>query len=306
MATATIGKETKENMYQRLVTQGEFTVLDIETTGLSPAKGGFLLEIAAVRISNGRIIAKHSSLIDPLQKLYGKTIELTGITNEMVKGKPTYDKVLPKLAKFMGDSTIVAHNAVFDWNRFLLHYFEKVGIYPKNEVVCTKNFFQFLKPERRKLKLKYGLSELVKEYDVPFDEQNHHRALDDTLATAQAFLSMREEFLGEVFVQEELTKELTETDTTVVEEEKVKDVTIQSVRYWAKKTSQRDLRRIYVRLHHNYKIYGTVYYDIPIKQWFVKEFDAPIDLDAVEEAVLKKIRLASLEDFVTGLGNRFN
>lgn len=305
MTTATLSKETKTDMYQRLVSQGEFTVLDIETTGLSPAKGGFLLEIAAVRISNGRIVDKRSSLINPLQKIYGKTIELTGITNEMVKGKPTYDKVLPNLAKFMGDSVIVAHNAMFDWNRFLLHYFEKVGIYPKNEVVCTKNFFQFLQPERRKLKLKYGLSELVQAYDVPFDEQNHHRALDDTVATAQAFIAMREVFLGEAFIQTELTKETSDQDSNVVEEQKIKNVNIESVRYWEKQTKQRDLRRIYVRLNHDFKLYGTVYYDVPARQWFVKEFDAPLDLEAVERAVLKKIRRDSVADYVTGLGKSF-
>jgi len=296
--------ETKEEMYHRLASQSEFTVLDLETTGFMPTKGGYIIEIAAVRISNGRIVAEWSTLVDPKTKIYPKITDITGITNEMVQGKPTYTQVLPELAAFIGDSVVVAHNAMFDWNRYLLYYFEKVGIYPTNEVICTKNFFHFLEPERKKLKLKFGLSELVEFYEVPFDEDSHHRALDDTVGTAKAFLKMREAFLDDSFLYEESHQEPARQASRLVEEEKLTVFDITSVRYWQKAVKGKDLRRVYVNLKHE-RIHGKVYFDVPTRSWIVQDIDVPIDLDAVEERVLAKLHKPSMEAYVTGLGMQF-
>lgn len=296
-------KETKEEMYKRLASRGEFTVLDLETTGFMPTKGGYIIEVAAIRISNGKIVDEWSTLVQPPAKIYGKTIEITGITNEMVKGKPTYEQVLPELAAFIGNSVVVAHNAMFDWDRFLLHYFGKLGIYPKNETICTKNFFGFLEPERRKLKLKYGLSELVAFYGVPFDEENHHRALDDTRGTALAFLNMRKAFLGDVFVEKELNEEVTEREG-LVEAKKLTEVEVTFVRYWEKAVKGRDFRRVYVNLKHD-TMHGKVFYDIPSRSWIVQDSDEPLDLESVEQAVLKRLNQPSIEAYVNSIGKAF-
>lgn len=284
-----------------LSTQQEFTVLDIETTGLSPTKGGFIIEIAAVRISKGEIVGEFSSLVDPKQKLYGKTIELTGITNDMVIGQPTYGEVLPKLYNFIGDSVIVAHNAMFDWDRFLVHYFSKLGLYPKNKVLCTKRVFQYLRPERRKLKLGYGLSELTQEYGIHLDENEHHRALVDTKVTALAFLKMRNEYFEKNGIDES-TLSTNEMENQIDEMEKIKDVTISTVRYWEKTLKSRVLKRVYVQFNYQEQYYGTAYYDIPTNCWFVKEFDLPLDLESVEELVLRKIQKDSMNEYLLAIG----
>lgn len=277
-----------------------FVVLDIETTGLSPAKGGYLIEVAAVRVEDGEITDEYEALINPGVKIYGKTIELTGITNEMVEGQPTYGEVLPELFDFIGDAVVVAHNSQFDWNRFLLHYFEKLGYYPANPAICTSRLFQKLYPERRKQKLGYGLSELVKHYDVPFNEDEHHRALVDTIGTAKAFIKMREEALKtnkkpNLVFKKKLKKR---------EKEKETNITIQSANYWEKTFGTKTMKRIYVRFEDQLKQFGTVFYDIPSKRWYIKEYHQPIDLKRVEELVLETLQVETLEEYLNSLRNR--
>jgi len=275
----------------------EYVVLDIETTGLSPNKGGFLIEVAAVKIVNDEVVDTFSELINPGVKIYGKTIELTGITNEMVEGKPTYEEVLPRLYEFMGNSVIVAHNSQFDWNRFLLYYFATLGYYPSNNAVCTKRLFQKLEPERRVLKQGYGLTELVRHYNVEFDEMDHHRALVDTQATAEAFIKMRKDAIDRGLVK---TPTIMYTVKSTKEESKmVTNVTIKNVRYWERKFGKKMMKRVYVNFEDNDSQYGTVYYDLMNSTWFVKEYWREIDLKAVESLVLKKVRKDSIEDYVS-------
>lgn len=283
-----------------LIKEDKFVVLDIETTGLSPAKGGYLLEVAAVKVENGKIVDEFESLINPGIKFYKKTIELTGITNEMVADQPTYGEVLPDLFAFIDDAVVVAHNAQFDWNRFLLHYFGTLGYYPLNDAICTKRIFQKLYPERRKTKQGYTLSDLVQFYDVPFDEANHHRALVDTIGTAEAFIKMREDALEKavqpinaIFTKKKKIK--------VREKEKATNLLIQSARYWEKTFGKRTLKRIYVQIEDDLKQFGTVYYDVPSRRWYVKEYHQPIDLEHVETLVLEHLKVESIEEYLNGV-----
>lgn len=177
-----------QGMVNNLLLCDDFVITDLETTGLSPAKGGRIIEIGAVRVKNGQITETFSQLINPEVKIYAKTIELTGITNEMLEGKPVYGQVLPEFSKFLGDSIFVAHNAMFDWDRFLIHYLFKVGITPSNEVIDTmvlsKTYFNE--------KSKHSLAELTNEFGI--DIGNHHRALDDSIATAKILLEFKKRF----------------------------------------------------------------------------------------------------------------
>lgn len=290
-----------EEMLEHL-NEDKFVVLDIETTGLSPAKGGYLLEVAAVKVENGKITEEFEQLIDPEVKLYGKTISLTGITNEMIVGQPTYGEVLPDLFDFIDDAVVVAHNAQFDWNRFLLHYFGNLGYYPLNPAICTKRIFQNLEPERRKTKEGYGLSELVKFYDVDFDENTHHRALADTKATAEAFIKLREDALERKPSKVNLV--FTKKKTKKRERDKVTDITIKSVSYWEKTFGTRTMKRVYVGFVDAARQSGNVYYDIPTRQWYIKDYHSPIDLENVEELVLKYTKSDSMEAYLNGLRER--
>ncbi len=90
-----------------------FVVFDIETTGFSNTNDK-ITEIGAVKIENFKIVDRFSELINPEKDISYKIQELTGITNELIKDKPTIEEVLPKFMEFVGDSVLVAHNAEFD------------------------------------------------------------------------------------------------------------------------------------------------------------------------------------------------
>lgn len=77
-----------------------------------------ITEIGAVKIQNGIIIDEYNQLINPERSIPDKIIEITGITNEMVKDMPTIDNVLQEFGNFIEDSVLVAHNATFDTGFF--------------------------------------------------------------------------------------------------------------------------------------------------------------------------------------------
>lgn len=93
----------------------EFTVFDFETTGLYPYAGDRICEVGAIRIgSGGEIAGKFHALVDPRRPISYGAFRVNGITDEMVRGKPTIDEVLPRFMNFLNDSVLVAYNAGFD------------------------------------------------------------------------------------------------------------------------------------------------------------------------------------------------
>ena len=90
----------------------EFTIFDVETTGLFPYSGDKICEIAAVRVdSSCKRPKKFSALVDPERAISYGAFSVNGITSRMVAGKPTIDKVLPGFLEFAKESILVADNA---------------------------------------------------------------------------------------------------------------------------------------------------------------------------------------------------
>ena len=121
-----------------------FCVLDIETTGFSPKRDS-IIEIAVIRcetedgVPYERVL---NELVRPSGNIPKRIRELTSITNEMVVAADTIDQVLPRVAEFVGDAPIVAHNAHFD-RRFLDHNARLIGMtFSGNEWVCTMTMAQ--------------------------------------------------------------------------------------------------------------------------------------------------------------------
>ena len=93
----------------------EFTIFDVETTGLFPYAGDKICEIAAIRVNSScQKPRRFSSLIDPGRPVSYGAFAVNGITSTMVAGKPTIDKILPRFIKFAQGSVLVAYNAGFD------------------------------------------------------------------------------------------------------------------------------------------------------------------------------------------------
>lgn len=163
-----------------------FVVLDLETTGLVATTAGGaemdrITEIGAVRIENGRILKKFSTLVDPERKLTPEITQLTGITDEMLKGKPKIGEVIPDFFKFCDGCILVAHNAQFDM-QFVRHYASEAGYFFEQRVLDTLSMSQEL------LYLSnYKLNTLADHFGFTF---RHHRAWDDAFVTAKIFIEL--------------------------------------------------------------------------------------------------------------------
>ncbi len=161
-------------------------VLDVETTGFSPENGDRVIEIGAVAIEDQRIVAEFSSLVDAGKMIPWQVQQVHGITNEMLKGQPKPDEVLPEFYNFIAGSILVAHNASFDI-RFLKHEFALLGMSLNNRSLCTLNMSRKRYPHLPNHKLetvgRYLLGQSCKQMQM-------HRALDDDRLAAMIWLEM--------------------------------------------------------------------------------------------------------------------
>ncbi|EOD00618.1 PolC-type DNA polymerase III [Caldisalinibacter kiritimatiensis] len=160
----------------------EYVVFDIETTGFSPVNDR-ITEIGAVKIKNNQIVDRYNQLINPQIKIPEKIVELTGITDELVKDKPTIEEVITEFLDFVGDSVLVAHNASFDMG-FIKEKASRQGIDIKNASLDTLELSRVLFPDLKRHKLNI----LAKHLNIKLE--NHHRAVDDAEATAHIFIKM--------------------------------------------------------------------------------------------------------------------
>lgn len=164
-----------------------YVVCDVETTGLSPVYNR-ITEISLIKIQDGEITDKFSTLVNPKQHIPREITYLTGISNEDVIDKPVFDDIAPKIIKFFDDLNpesviFVGHNVSFDF-KFVSESFKRMDEPVKFEIktLCT------CKLARRLLsQLKSKSLGNVSEYlGIKMDRK--HRAFDDTLATAKILL----------------------------------------------------------------------------------------------------------------------
>lgn len=163
-----------------------FVVFDLETTGLnsSPITGNMdrIIEIGAYKIVDGEITESFSTFIDPQRKLSDEIISLTGITPEMLRGAPVYEDVMPDFYKFCYGSILVGHNiAGFDF-KFVDYYSSKTGYELERKIIDTIPLSQELL-----FLSNYKLNTVAEKFGITF---NHHRAIDDALATAKIFIEL--------------------------------------------------------------------------------------------------------------------
>ena len=155
---------------------GHYTVVDTETTGLSPQTDR-LIEIAAIRVRDGKEVARFETLVDPERDLSDEIVELTGITNAELEDAPDQEDALQQFSEFLKDDIIVAHNANFDVN-FLYDSMVRCGMKPiENNFVDTLRLAKCVRPGLRN----YKLATLSREYRIP--QPTAHRALADCETT---------------------------------------------------------------------------------------------------------------------------
>lgn len=173
-------KDTDESL------NGKFVIFDLETTGFNAYGSDSIIEIGAVKIDNGEVIDRFDELINPGVKLRDVIVNLTNITDEMLKDKETEEVVFKRFMEWVGDLPMIAHNAPFDAS-FVKKCFDKYNLGEfNNTVIDTAELSRSLEPDQKH----HNLTSLTKRYNVEWDEEAHHRADYDAEATAKIFIKM--------------------------------------------------------------------------------------------------------------------
>lgn len=163
-------------------------VLDTETTGLDFTRER-LVEFAAVRLENGKIVDEYQTLINPEQHIRKSSMAIHGITPDMVEDAPIEAEVMPKILEFIGDYPIVAHNAIFDYSFLNEAKLRTTGEKMDNPRIDTQAMFREVAPELES----HGLEALTQRFNVELN--NHHRAMADTMGLALAYPKLKKLYL---------------------------------------------------------------------------------------------------------------
>jgi DNA polymerase III subunit epsilon len=171
--------------------EANFTVVDLETTGLDPSRDE-IISFGTVAVSSGRVIAgeMRSELIRPERMPEADTIRIHGLRESDLAGAPPLEEALPELLDLLAGRVLVAHVASIETG-FLRAALERQGLELRNPVVDTAGLFRELRRLRRSEPGETDpvrLSELARSLGLPVHRPHH--AVGDALTTAQAFLAL--------------------------------------------------------------------------------------------------------------------
>ncbi len=165
-------------------------ILDTETTGLDPKRGDRLIEIGCIEIFNRRPTGReYHCFINPEREVPAEAQKIHGISTDFLKDKPLFGKVAREFLDFVGDDTLVIHNAQFDVG-FLNFELERAG----HELIMMERVVDTLAIARRKHPAgPNNLDALCKRYGIDNSKRTKHGALVDSLLLAEVYI----ELLGE-------------------------------------------------------------------------------------------------------------
>lgn len=161
----------------------DFTVIDLETTG----RGNHyreITELSAIRYRDYKPVASFSVLVKPLNPILPFVEKLTGITDEMLKDKPSVDEVIEDFVSFIKDDVIVGHNVNFDFNLVYDAYHGKTNMHMQNDYMDTLNLSRILNDDLKSHKLE----NLCLYFSI--DREVGHRGLADCEQTGELYVKM--------------------------------------------------------------------------------------------------------------------
>lgn len=165
----------------------DYTVIDVETTGLDPSYDE-IIEIGAIKVRNNEINSQFSSLVKPSRPIDEFIENLTGITNEMLKNAPSIKEVLPQFIDFINDDILLGHNIHFDIN-FL---YDNLDFYLDYKL--SNNFIDLMRLTRKVYpNLENHKLVTIAEF-LNINIENHHRSLADCLTTHKCYQVLARQF----------------------------------------------------------------------------------------------------------------
>ncbi|MCB0350152.1 MAG: 3'-5' exonuclease [Bdellovibrionales bacterium] len=166
-----------------------FISFDLETTGFI-AGVDKIVEVGAVRYVDGNVDSVFSTLVDPQMPIPEAASRVNGISNDMVQGKPTIDKLLEAFADFCADDVLVAHNANFDFQFLVSDIVRLESRAPSGAVLDTCNIARKIIPGLPN----YKLGTLVQHLQI--ESSNFHRAEEDAKYCGELFLKLIQKMSG--------------------------------------------------------------------------------------------------------------
>lgn len=163
--------------------------LDTETTGLDPAQGHRVIEIAAVEVINRRLTNRHFHVyLNPDREIDPGAQEVHGITLEFLQDKPHFPDIVDEMLEFIQGGELVIHNAPFDVG-FLNHELGMLGRERVEKccdgIIDTLKMAKDLRPGQRN-----NLDALCRHYGIDNSARTLHGALLDAELLADVYLAM--------------------------------------------------------------------------------------------------------------------
>lgn len=188
--------------FSKPITETEFVVFDIETTGLNARGGDRIVSISALRLKEGRIDLSDAfhEIVNPNRDIPSASAVIHEILPRMVNGKPTIEKVLPDFIRYIGISVLVAHHEWLDMSFLNREMACLYGIPIQNIVLDTAVLDQALLAKKTPasmiaaMKIDSTLDAVAERYHVAVE--GLHSSFWDALATAQIFQQMIKEVQG--------------------------------------------------------------------------------------------------------------
>ena len=150
------------------------TIVDIETTGGS-ARNNRIIEIAVLRVENGRIVQEFTSLVNPGSRIPPYITSITGITDNDVADAPYFEDIAAKLSMLFDGALFMAHHAIFDFS-FVKRQMEGCGYSFKPRLLCSVKLSRALYPHHEG----HSLEKIITRHHIRVSER--HRAFDDAKA----------------------------------------------------------------------------------------------------------------------------
>lgn len=163
-----------------------YVAVDLETTGIG-TKREKITEIGMVKVSDGEVVDTYHTMVNPYRPIPERIVELTGITDEMVKNAPGIEEILPEVMKFCDGFPLLGHQIIFDYG-FLAQAAANMNQKFEKEGMDTLKLCRYLMPGTEKK----NLGAACVYFGVVPDTA--HRALSDAMSTYRLYEKLRAQF----------------------------------------------------------------------------------------------------------------